>query len=103
MTSAKQTIEPLHPSMTQNSSLFFADDRRSIDFILIWKADDDRTQEDLNRMKRVIFEGNLIDEGLDLERESVEGPNFIKIHAPIEVLRKYSGILKLRMPMKISN
>lgn len=95
-----EIIEPLHPSNTQNSSLFFADDRRSIDFILIWKANDDRTQEDSNHVtKRAIFEENLINEGLELERESDEELNFIKIHTPIE----YSDILKLRMPRKLVN
>ena len=40
-------------------------------------------------------------EGLDLEYENeVDGLNFIKIHAPLQVLRRYSEILKLRMPMK---
>lgn len=42
-------------------------------------------------------------EGLKLENEPVESGstlNFIKIHAPIDVLRRFAEILKLRMPMK---
>ncbi|XP_066593716.1 anoctamin-1 isoform X2 [Prorops nasuta] len=41
-------------------------------------------------------------EGLKLEYEKTE-PNglcFLKIHAPIQVLRRYAEILKLRLPMK---
>jgi hypothetical protein len=40
--------------------------------------------------------------GLELEYEEREpnGLNFIKLHATLEVLRRYSEILKLRMPMK---
>lgn len=49
-----------------------------------------------------VFEKNLLHEGLELEYERAEsnGLRFIKIHAPQEVLRRYSEILKLRMPMK---
>jgi hypothetical protein len=40
--------------------------------------------------------------GLELEYEEREpnGLNFIKLHATLEVLRRYGEILKLRMPMK---
>lgn len=86
--------------MSQHSSLFFSDAQRSIDFILVWKSVDDRTEEDLNCTKRAIFEDNLVKEGLELERETVEELHFTKIHTPIEVLRRYSEILKLRLPMK---
>ena len=49
-----------------------------------------------------IYEQNLIEEGLELEYESQEEGvlHFIKVHAPLEVLRRYSEILKLRLPMK---
>lgn len=48
-----------------------------------------------------VFEENLRNEGLELENENeVDGLYFVKIHAPLEVLRRYSEILKLRMPMK---
>lgn len=82
------------------TSLFFADGERSIDFVIVWQKVDDAVQEDLNCTKRAIFEDNLVNEGLELERESVEQLHFTKIHTPIEVLRRYAEILKLRMPMK---
>lgn len=45
-----------------------------------------------------------MNEGLDLEKENpTDGLSFCKIHAPIEVLRRYSEILKLRMPMREVN
>lgn len=85
---------------TQYASLFFNDGDRSIDFVMVWKPHDDPVQEDLNCTKRAIYEDNLVNEGLELERESIERIHFTKIHTPIEVLRRYSEILKLRMPMK---
>lgn len=94
--------EPLtETTNTQHVSLFFVDGERSIDYVLVWKTvADDPVQEDINCTKRAIFEDNLVNEGLELERESIDQFNFTKIHTPIEVLRRYSEILKLRMPMK---
>ncbi|KAL1491248.1 hypothetical protein ABEB36_011870 [Hypothenemus hampei] len=78
-------------------SIKFRDDLRSVDFVLVWKESDPEFEE-----KRRIFEKNLQEEGLELEHEPQEsnGLNFVKIHAPIEVLRRYTEILKLRLPMK---
>lgn len=84
----------------QATSLYFSDGERSIDFVIVWQKVDDSVQEDLNCTKRAIFEDNLVNEGLELERETVEQIHFTKIHTPIEVLRRYAEILKLRMPMK---
>lgn len=55
--------------------------------------------------KREVFEENLLKEGLELESYVIEEEiHFIKIHAPLEVLRRYAEILKLRLPMKeVSN
>lgn len=84
------------------ASLYFSDGERLIDFVLVWKEDEDEDpkQIDSKREKRAIFEDNLFIEGLELERESFEVLHFTKIHVTIEVLRRYSEILKLRMPMK---
>lgn len=87
----------------QYASLFFADGERSIDFVIVWRTVEDPVEENLNQVKRAIFEDNLINEGLELERESIEQIHFTKIHTPLEVLRRYSEILKLRMPMKEVN
>lgn len=85
----------------QAASLYFSDGERSIDFVLVWREDeDDPKQIQSKREKRAIFEENLLIEGLELEKESFELLHFTKIHVTIEVLRRYSEILKLRMAMK---
>nr|XP_022909053.1 anoctamin-4 isoform X2 [Onthophagus taurus] len=83
-------------------TIYFNDGIRSVDFVLVWDSfEHDATLENAY-VKRRNFEENLMKEGLELEYEPVEhnGLNFVKIHAPKEVLRMYSEILKLRMPMK---
>lgn len=104
---------------TKNNSLFFEDEERSVDFVLVWKKlmprdDDERSDalkqrelDDIERKesdrtsKREVFEENLINEGLEIERVVIdEEINFVKVHAPLEVLRRYAEILKLRLPMK---
>lgn len=104
---------------TKNSSLFFADGLRSVDFVLVWKKllpsnDEERSdvlqQRDHDEVakkegerddRRETFEEHLIGEGLQIEREIVDDEiHFVKLHAPLEVLRRYAEILKLRLPMK---
>ncbi|XP_066593714.1 anoctamin-1 isoform X1 [Prorops nasuta] len=83
-------------------SLFFRDEICSIDFILVWDEYNHEAQAFQCFERRKIFEKNLMKEGLKLEYEKTE-PNglcFLKIHAPIQVLRRYAEILKLRLPMK---
>ncbi|XP_069685470.1 anoctamin-5-like isoform X2 [Periplaneta americana] len=84
------------------SSLFFHDGIRSVDFVLVWDDLVKHSNSKASEEKRRVFEKNLEREGLELEYEKREpnGLNFIKVHAPLEVLRRYSEILKLRMPMK---
>ncbi|XP_055715917.1 anoctamin-4 isoform X3 [Phlebotomus papatasi] len=96
---------PFDNKKANNESLYFADGRRSVDFVLVWKRTDPEvaTVEEQRLKKRTIFEENLINDGLELEMECVEDELFFtKIHAPVEVLRRYSEILKLRMPMRES-
>lgn len=102
---------------TRNESLYFADGERSIDFVLCWKkllpSDDDTSAKGIAEAKEVerketertekreVFEQNLVNEGLEIERTTVDDEiNFVKIHAPLEVLRRYAEILKLRLPMR---
>lgn len=104
-------------SNNDKNSLYFDDQVRTVDYVLAWKQlvayeRDDRTyttrdledmkrKEEIRSEKREIFEENLILEGLELERVVVdEEIHFVKIHAPVEVLRRYAEILKLRLPMK---
>lgn len=110
---------PYGDTEARNESLFFADGLRSVDFVLVWKKlmphTDDERSDVLNQRetdevrkkeaerdeRREVYEQHLIEEGLEIEREIVdEEIHFVKIHAPLEVLRRYAEILKLRLPMK---
>jgi len=75
---------------------------KDVDFCLFWDGTAEYSTSDEAKEKRRIFEKNVEEEGLIIEREKLEtnNLNFVKIHAPLEVLRRYSEILKLRMPMK---
>ncbi len=52
--------------------------------------------------KRKNFQTNLEYEGLELELEDQDEAHlvFVKIHAPLEVLKRYAELMKIRMPMK---
>lgn len=89
----------------------FSDGARRVDFVLAWMEPPPRNpqrgsnplqerQAEEAETKRRVFENNLEREGLELEREQAGRHHFVKIHAPHEVLCRYSEIMKLRMPMK---
>ncbi|XP_014664838.1 PREDICTED: anoctamin-1-like isoform X2 [Priapulus caudatus] len=92
-TSDSQDITPNNG----HKSLFFEDGRRRIDFMLCYKPAEDSSMD----MRR-IYERNLREEGLELEydHKGLPGVDFVKIHAPWEVLSRYAEIMKLRGPMK---
>lgn len=71
-------------------SLYFRDEIRTIDFVLVWDEYNVEAQTYRCTEYRRIFEKNLEKEGLQLEYEQAEpnGLHFIKIHAPKEVLRR---------------
>lgn len=108
---------PFSDRQTVNSSLFFNDGEKSVDFVLVWKKilpreDIDEVLKakelrDINKKekeraeRREIFEENLLQEGLKLESYVIDDEiNFTKLHAPVEVLKRYAEILKLRLPMR---
>uniref|UniRef100_A0A1B6JRQ4 Anoctamin n=4 Tax=Homalodisca liturata TaxID=320908 RepID=A0A1B6JRQ4_9HEMI len=80
----------------------FKDNLRTIDFVLSWDENCEIASSLSSIEKRKTYEDNLCEEGLDIEAEFIEetGLHFLKIHAPLEVLHRYTEILKLRMPMK---
>lgn len=113
---------PFSDRETPQDSLFFNDKQRSVDYVLVWKKvlvpdncdetdalklkeiDDISKKEMIKAEKREVFQENLMNEGLELETYIVDDEiHFIKIHAPLEVLRRYAEILKLRLPMKEVN
>uniref|UniRef100_T1GN27 Anoctamin dimerisation domain-containing protein n=1 Tax=Megaselia scalaris TaxID=36166 RepID=T1GN27_MEGSC len=78
--------------------LTFKDGEKSVDYILAY----DTFKEDTNHIRKA-FEENLIKEGLEIEMEnSQQQINFVKIHAPMEVLARYCQLLKLKLPLKVS-
>ncbi|XP_042885220.1 anoctamin-4-like isoform X2 [Penaeus japonicus] len=82
-------------------TLFFRDNKRKIDFVLVYKDDED----DERTERRRVFEHNLREEGLELETEdkkqSQDGLTyFVKIHAPWDLLVRYAEIMKLKKPIK---
>ncbi|XP_030556231.1 anoctamin-1 isoform X2 [Drosophila novamexicana] len=85
-----------------NTSLFFEDCTRSIDFVLAHTINAHEPTEAENAEKRRVFQENLVQQGLEVELSQKDQIYFVKIHAPLEVLRRYAEILKLRMPMKES-
>ncbi|XP_041445030.1 anoctamin 1, calcium activated chloride channel L homeolog isoform X3 [Xenopus laevis] len=59
--------------------------------------------EDDKRFRREEYEGNLIETGLELERDEetkLHGVGFVKIHAPWNVLCREAEFMKLKMPTK---
>ncbi|XP_062051672.1 anoctamin-1 isoform X2 [Lepus europaeus] len=59
--------------------------------------------EDDRQFRREEYEGNLLEAGLELERDEdtkIHGVGFVKIHAPWTVLCREAEFLKLKMPTK---
>uniref|UniRef100_A0A8D0H5Z0 Anoctamin n=1 Tax=Sphenodon punctatus TaxID=8508 RepID=A0A8D0H5Z0_SPHPU len=59
--------------------------------------------EDDKRFRREEYEGNLLESGLEMERDEdtkIHGVGFVKIHAPWNVLCREAEFLKLKMPTK---
>lgn len=72
-----RTAQP--SEFVQIDSLLFSDGNRSVDFVLVWKTAIEDTEEG-RCTRRAIFEQNLIKEGLELEREILEGEiTFVKV------------------------
>jgi len=96
-----------HMENTEDS-IYFSDVEKGkvtklVDFILVWEEKPSDPQWSANKRKRDTFIRNLESEGLEIEVDESGGVNalrFVKIHAPLEVLRRYAEILKIRMPIK---
>ncbi|XP_023339966.1 anoctamin-1 isoform X4 [Eurytemora carolleeae] len=86
------------------SSLYFTQDQQKrVDFILAYESPKPEDMEATSKsLKRFVFTENLLKEGLELEIEDSGGCalSFIKIHAPMELLKRYAEILKIRMPIR---
>ncbi|VEN48394.1 unnamed protein product [Callosobruchus maculatus] len=71
----------------------------SVDFALAY----DEQGKQQNVQKRKVFETNLENVGLLLEREENQRIHFVKIHVPKDVLCQYAELLKMRLPIKDDN
>ncbi|XP_023237671.1 anoctamin-4-like isoform X2 [Centruroides sculpturatus] len=80
----------------QDCSAYFDDGIRRIDFVLVYDKNSPM------REARETFEENLKYEGLELEYAKNEEAEleFVKIHAPWEVLSRYGEIMQFKMPIK---
>lgn len=85
-------------------NMFFKDGKMRIDYILAWSTEGKPDKLAHSQEARAVFEKNLQQEGLKLEKDEKEGEevHFLKVHAPYEVLTRYAEILKVRMPVKKS-
>ena len=72
-------------------SLFQEDDLPGVDFVLVWDSKSELSALDSTKVKRDTFEFNLEQEGLELSRQQhlETGLHFVKIYAPMEVLKRY--------------
>jgi len=94
--------------MEVEDSIYFTDvekggQSRLVDFVLVWEDKPSNPEWSQNKKKREVFLQNLESEGLEVEHAGPSGNNnlrFVKIHAPMEVLKRYAEILKIRMPIK---
>ena len=70
--------------------------RRSVDFVLVWKE----RPEESDYVKRDTFISQLKEAGLETElHETGDDLVFMKLHLPIEVLKHYAEILRLRLKL----
>lgn len=76
----------------------FTDD--TVDFVLVYE--EINPNSDAQR-KRNVFEKNLVEEGLLLQKEGYGQKVFVLLQASDEVLFRYCEILKFRMPIKKVN
>uniref|UniRef100_A0A8C9GMV1 Anoctamin n=1 Tax=Piliocolobus tephrosceles TaxID=591936 RepID=A0A8C9GMV1_9PRIM len=91
-TSGARSVKQDHPLPGKGASLDTGSAEPPMDY-----------HEDDKRFRREEYEGNLLEAGLELERDEdtkIHGVGFVKIHAPWNVLCREAEFLKLKMPTK---
>uniref|UniRef100_A0A670JFF3 Anoctamin n=1 Tax=Podarcis muralis TaxID=64176 RepID=A0A670JFF3_PODMU len=88
-------------------SLYFNDGQRRIDFVLAYedesKKQHKRSFQKKQMRKRLAYESNLINCGLQLEATSSVGDEkliFVKVHAPWELLCSFAEIMHIKLPLQ---
>uniref|UniRef100_A0A670JFE5 Anoctamin n=1 Tax=Podarcis muralis TaxID=64176 RepID=A0A670JFE5_PODMU len=90
-------------------SLYFNDGQRRIDFVLAYedesKKQHKRSFQKKQMRKRLAYESNLINCGLQLEATSSvsvgdEKLIFVKVHAPWELLCSFAEIMHIKLPLQ---
>ncbi|XP_049548014.1 anoctamin-1-like [Anopheles darlingi] len=79
---------------------YFQDQKRIVDFVLAFNSQTVTDTDQIAYAKRMLFQQNLEQEGLQIETESCQRIHFVKIHVPEQVLSQYCEFLKTKMPMK---
>ena len=76
--------------------------RKQVDIALVWE------DEPKNASKRAAYISQLEEAGLEIEEDEDSesrgiGLRFTKLHVPMEVMKRYAEILKIRMKLKVGN
>lgn len=100
----------------RNNSVYFADGKRRIDFVLVYEQGVRLKPVDAHRVGRSFvekeklrqfFQENLHKDGLDLEEEVHKEENnaqitvFVKVHGTWPALCRQAEILKIKMPLRL--
>ena len=96
-------MKRLGPTGMDYDGLYFQDspEKKLIDYVIVSNLSDSAEHADDDNSKREIFLQNLQDEGLEVESHHFsDNVVFYKIHAPLQVLKKYGELLKIKMPIK---
>jgi len=106
------SLPPGSTAPVPEDSIFFKEpasdgSKRLVDFVLVWEEKPKEPNYFSNCTKRATFISHLEEAGLETEEdEDMESKGidlrFVKLHIPMEVLKRYAEILKLRMKLKAS-
>ncbi|XP_041113958.1 anoctamin-6-like [Polyodon spathula] len=92
---------------SDSGSLFFNDDERRIDFVLVYEDEVYESRQFQRRKRqRQYFEASLMNMGLELEAtKSVlnEKVVFVKCHTPWDVLYKYAEVVHIKLPIQLND
>ena len=74
--------------------------KRLVDFVLVSETRPEESDYLSDCKKRETFISQLEEAGLEIEEDEGSDLRFVKLHLPMEVLKRYAEILKLRLKLK---